>query len=352
MQREVKGLSVQTPQPKNRAGEANGWRTSVAAMHSAINHASSLEELYTHLKTFSSPQGDFPAALADLLVAGIQRAHQLQELHSLQQQSLTTPNGAKQPAAETENRRRDEEQENFACVVSHNLKAPLAAIQGFANILHEELGPCLSNAHRHFLERLRQNAALMEKMVRDLLEFSRLGRYPFTFEMVNVEALVDNVIEDMRLLGQLQSVEFIFSPANFDKLQLYADGDELKTVFENLLTNAVKYRKPDVPLRLEIGWQEQPRFHALWVRDNGMGMEASFQAKAFDLFQRGANVGQIQGTGIGLAIVQRIIENHQGLVRVDSRLAEGTTIYFTLPKLEIPPDKSLPEAGQLLNAPK
>jgi signal transduction histidine kinase len=332
MQKEKKGLSVQTPEPENRAWKANVWRPSVEAIHAAINHASSLEELYCHLKSFSTPQSEFSAALADLLAAGIQRAQHLQELSSLQQQTLTTPNRSEQPATETENHRRDEEQENFAYVVSHNLKAPLAAIQGFANILHEELGPRLSNAHRHFLERLRQNAALMEKMVRDLLEFSRLGRYPFTFEMINVEALVEKVIDDMRLLGQLQNVEFIFSPANFDELRLYADGDELKTVFENLLTNAVKYRKPNAPLRLEIGWEEQPRFHALWVRDNGIGMESSFQAKAFDLFQRGANVGQIQGTGIGLAIVRRIIENHQGLVRVDSRLGEGTTIYFTLPK--------------------
>jgi signal transduction histidine kinase len=335
--RQEKALSVQTPKPKKHASEANGWRTSIEAIHTAIHHASSLEELYCQLKSFSTPPGEFPAAaLADLLVAGIQRAQQLQERRSLQQQNLTKPNSAEQPAAETETRRRDEEQENFVYVVSHNLKAPLASIQGFANILHEELGPRLSKEHRHFLERLRQNAALMEKMVRDLLEFSRLGRYPFTFEMVNVEALVENVIEEMRLLGQLQDVEFIFSPANFDELRLYADGDELKTVFENLLSNAVKYRKPNATLRLEIGWEEQPRFHALWVRDNGIGMEPAFQARAFDLFQRGANVGKIQGTGIGLAIVRRIIENHQGLVRVDSRLGEGTTFYFTLPKLDAP----------------
>jgi signal transduction histidine kinase len=240
-------------------------------------------------------------------------------------------------SAELENRRRDEEQENFVYVVSHSLKTPLAAIQGFANILYDELGPHLSAEHRHFLERLRQNAALMEKMVLDLLEFSRLGRYPFTFEMVEVSALVENVIEDMRLLGQFHDVEFTFSPKNFDKLRLYADADELKTVFENLLTNAVKYRRANAPLRIEIGWDEQPRFHALWVRDNGMGMEPAFQAKAFELFQRGANVGQIPGTGIGLAIVRRIIENHHGLVRIESKLGAGTTIYFTLPKLDAPP---------------
>jgi len=298
-------------------------------------------------KAFSAHDGDLLAALGDLLAAGIQRVQLMEENLRLLRQTVASKNVSAPPLKEIENRRRDEEQENFVYVVSHNLKTPLVSIQGFANILHEELGAHLNKEHRHFLERLRQNAALMEKMVLDLLEFSRLGRYPFTLEMINVSELVESVIEDMRLLGQLHNVEFIFSPKNFDELRLYADGDELKTVFENLLTNAVKYRRPGVPLRLEIGWDEQPRFHALWVRDNGIGMEENFRARAFELFQRGANAGQIQGTGIGLAIVRRIIENHKGLVRVDSKLGEGTAIYFTLPKLDDPPPMAARKTSKL-----
>lgn len=239
--------------------------------------------------------------------------------------------------AERVNRRREEEQEDFVYVVSHNLKTPLAAIQGFANILHEELGPHLNAEHRRFLERLRQNAALMEKMVLNLLEFSRLGHYPFTFEKIGAKTLLQVLIEDMRLLGQLRQVDVIFAPVGENEPQLYADGDELRTVFENLLTNAVKYRRPDVPLRIEIGWEEQPECYTFWVRDNGIGMDEAFQAKAFELFQRGANAGQVQGTGIGLAIVRRIIENHQGTVGLASKLGEGTTISFALPKWDNPP---------------
>jgi len=337
MERKGRELSARTVETNKRANGAQGvidWPALIKTVGAAINHASTLEELHLHLKSFSNPHNGPLASLADLLIAGIQRAQALPaNLHTLQ----PTKSSSNHPVTEIEKRRREEEQENFVYVVSHNLKTPLASIQGFANILHEELGANLNAEHRHFLERLRQNTALMEKMVRDLLEFSRLGRYPFTFEMVNINTLVETVIEDRRLLGQLQDVEFTFSPKNFDELRLYADSDELKTVFENLLTNAVKYRRPHAPLRIEIGWDEQPRFHALWVRDNGIGMEPAFHAKAFELFQRGANVGQIQGTGIGLAIVRRIIENHQGLVRVDSKLGEGTAIYFTLPKLEAPP---------------
>ncbi|MDZ7291810.1 MAG: HAMP domain-containing histidine kinase [candidate division KSB1 bacterium] len=241
---------------------------------------------------------------------------------------------------ELEIQRRSEDLENFVYVISHNLKTPLVSIQGFANILQEELGPALDSGHRHFLERIQKSAASMEKMILDLLEFSRLGHSPFTFEMVNLNELVQSVIEEMRLPGQLHEVEFILPRPPSALPNLYADGDELKTVFENLLNNAVKYRRAGVPLRIEVGCEELPRFHLLWVRDNGMGMDPAFQTKAFDLFQRGPNVGQIQGTGIGLAIVRRIIENHKGLVRIDSQPGEGTTVYFTLPKMEALPPKA------------
>jgi signal transduction histidine kinase len=167
-------------------------------------------------------------------------------------------------------------------------------------------------------------------MILDLLEFSRLGHAPVKFAPVNLKDLVQNVVDEIYLLGQAPEAEFILPRP----VRLYADAAELKTVFENLLNNAVKYRRPQRPLRVEIGWEELPRFHVLWVRDNGIGMEPCFQAKAFDLFQRGSEVAQIPGTGVGLAIVRRIVENHKGVVRLDSKLGEGTTIYFTLPKMQ------------------
>lgn len=234
-----------------------------------------------------------------------------------------------QTTAENLMRNSMEALEDFVYVISHNLKAPIVSIQGFSEILDEEVGPMLAPEQRHFLDRLRKNAALMEKMILDLLEFSRLGHTPVKFEPINLKDLAQSVVDEIRLLGQAPETEFILPRP----IRLYADVAELKTVFENLLSNAVKYRRPESPLCVEIGWEELPRFHVLWVRDNGIGMEPCFQAKAFDLFQRGPDVGQIPGTGVGLAIVRRIVENHQGVVRLDSKLGEGTTIYFTLPKI-------------------
>jgi len=247
--------------------------------------------------------------------------------------------------AELQLQRREEELENFVNVISHNLKTPIISIQGFANLLREELGPQLSPEHLHFLDRIQKNAVLMEKMILDLLEFSRLGRELPKLEEVEVRELLREVLDETKLLEQISRkhekslperdkiapVEFV-APEHLPRLR--ADSSGLKTVFQNLLNNALKYRRAEVPLRIEIGWQELPRFHAFWVRDNGMGIEPLFQKKAFNLFQRGPQVGHISGTGVGLAVVRRIIENHKGLVRMDSKPGEGTTIYFTIPKVE------------------
>ena len=250
-------------------------------------------------------------------------------------------------AAETALLRREKELENLVFVISHNLKTPIVSIQGFASLLRDELEPQLQQEHAHFLDRILKNAALMEKMIQDLLEFHRLGRENAKREWIDLQSVVSRVIDDLKLLEQTS-----LSPSAFGKPaagaktakadfvlpphlpRLLADAQGLKTVFENLLSNAMKYRQPQAPLRVEIGWQEQPRFHAFWVRDNGMGMDAAFQQKAFNLFQRGANAGKIAGSGVGLAIVRRIIEKHQGLIELDSAPGQGTSVYFTLPKLD------------------
>jgi signal transduction histidine kinase len=162
-----------------------------------------------------------------------------------------------------------------------------------------------------------------------------------------LQEIVSHLVNDMKLLEQTSLSPSEFSvPATGNKMpeaefalpphlpRLVAEANGLKAVFENLFSNAMKYRRPETPLRVEVGWQEQPRFHAFWVRDNGMGMEPAFQQKAFNLFQRAPNGGKIAGTGVGLALVRRIIENHKGMIKLESKPGEGTSVYFTIPKLE------------------
>ena len=232
-------------------------------------------------------------------------------------------------SAELESRRRGEELENFVYLISHNLKTPIVSIQGFANLLQEEIGPSLDKEQAHFLERVQKNATMMEKMIVDLLDFFRIGRPQLQLAWTSVVEIVKGVVDEMKLLEHMRDVEFEIAP---DLPLVMADAEGLNVVFQNLLSNAAKYRRPDVPTKIHVGWESQPRFYAFWVQDNGIGMDHGFKDKAFGLFQRGSNTGQIPGTGIGLALVKRIVENHHGLVRIESTPRVGTTVHFTIPK--------------------
>jgi signal transduction histidine kinase len=167
-------------------------------------------------------------------------------------------------------------------------------------------------------------------MIVDLLDFSRLARPSLNLALTHVEEIVRNVVDELKLQENMRDVEFDVAS---DLPAVVADPEGLSIVFQNLIGNAAKYRRPGVPLKIRIGWQSQPRFYAFWVKDNGIGMDPDFREKAFALFQRGANTSQIPGTGVGLALVKRIVENHHGLVHIESASEAGTTVQFTIAKL-------------------
>jgi len=232
-------------------------------------------------------------------------------------------------AAEQESRRRGEELENYIYLISHNLKTPIVSIQGFVNLFFEELGASLSQQNAHYLERIQKNAAMMERMIADLFDFSRMARPQPALSLTSIREIVNDVVNEMRHLGHMREIEFDIAP---DLPEVIADREGMHIAFENLISNAVKYRRPGVPTKIKVGWESLPRFFAFYVQDNGMGFDPGFKEKAFTLFQRGPNTSQIPGTGVGLALVKRIIENHRGLVRIESTLHLGTTVHFTIPR--------------------
>lgn len=232
-------------------------------------------------------------------------------------------------AAEQESKRRGEELENYIYLISHNLKTPIVSIQGFVNLLLDEMGPSLNRQHAHFLERIQKNAAMMEKMIVDLFDFSRMARPELNLGVTRTQEIVQNVVDEMKVFDSMRDVQFEIAS---DLPEIVADTEGIQIVFDNLISNAAKYRRPGVPAKITIGWQSQPRFFAFYVRDNGIGFDPAFRERAFALFQRGPNTGHIPGTGVGLALVKRIIENHQGLVRIESTPQAGTTVHFTIPK--------------------
>ena len=231
--------------------------------------------------------------------------------------------------AEQESKRRGEELENYIYLISHNLKTPIVSIQGFVNLLFEEMGPSLNQQHAHFLERIQKNAVMMEKMIVDLFDFSRMARLQLTLGVTRTQEIVRDVVDEMKAFESMRDVEFEIAQ---DLPEIIADAEGMQIVFDNLISNAAKYRRPGVPAKITVGWQSQPRFFAFHVQDNGIGFDPAFKERAFALFQRGPNTGRISGTGVGLALVKRIIENHHGLVRLESTPQTGTTVHFTIPK--------------------
>ena len=234
------------------------------------------------------------------------------------------------------------ELEAFAYSVSHDLRAPLRAVDGFSRILLDEYGPQLPAEAQHYLEVARNNAVQMGELIDGLLSFSRLGRQPVRKQVVKTGDLVRQVLEDFRPERTGRQVEITVGclPA--------CAGDPLllKQVFTNLLSNALKYTRTRDVAKIEIASADSK---AYYVRDNGVGFDMRYADKLFGVFQRLHKAEEYEGTGVGLAIVQRIIHRLGGRVWAESELNQGATFYFTLaaaPNTAYFEDPSMTEARE------
>ncbi len=233
--------------------------------------------------------------------------------------------------------------DSFAYSVSHDLRAPLRAIDGFSRILLEDHGPELTAEALRCLEIVRNNAIQMNGLIDSLLLFSRLSRQPLQKESVDVRKIVGQALEDLAGERADRRIEFVIGelPA--------CDADPLlfRQVLVNLLSNALKYTRLRSEARIEIGASGQPGEGTVYfVRDNGAGFDLRFADKLFGVFQRLHSAKDYEGTGVGLAIVRRIVTRHGGRVWADGVVDQGATFYFSLPakgRLLVPetvPDKS------------
>jgi PAS domain S-box-containing protein len=219
----------------------------------------------------------------------------------------------------------NKELEAFSYSVSHDLRAPLRHIDGFARILKEEHGPELSkNAIRH-LDRVIQAAVHMGHLVDDLLNLARIGRREFTRRIVKLDALVREAMTDLPDSSG-REIEWRIEPLP----QASCDPGLLKLVLVNLLSNAIKFTRTRPTAVIEVGSREANGVLHFFVRDNGVGFDQKYADKLFGVFQRLHSQEEFEGTGIGLATVQRIIHRHGGEIWAESQLDRGTTFYFTL----------------------
>lgn len=228
--------------------------------------------------------------------------------------------------ARTEELKRiNQELESFSYSISHDLRGPLRAISGFTQILAEEIPSDLNDDAKDAMEEIISNAARMGRLIDDLLEFSRLGKQQLSKVNVNMDELVGSVIADLK--------KTIIGPEVKIKVNqlgiIQGDYGMLKQVVINLISNAIKYSGRKSVQEIEIG--SSTNGSAFYIKDNGAGFDMAYYDKLFGVFQRLHRNDEFEGTGVGLAIAQRIITRHGGKIWAEGKVNQGATFSFSLP---------------------
>ncbi|MGO9614448.1 MAG: sensor histidine kinase [Dissulfurispiraceae bacterium] len=216
----------------------------------------------------------------------------------------------------------------FTATVSHDLKMPLTVIGGFARVLMKAHSNNIDTAGKELLNEIQTYVGRMEKLIEDLLAFSRSGRQKMNISRVDMGNLVRTVVEELRELYVGRTVEVIIQPLP----PAYADYSLIHQVLVNLLLNAFKFTRQREDAAIEVACLEDKNEVTYYVRDNGVGFDAKYQGGLFGAFQQLHRSRQFGGTGVGLSIVKRIIERHGGRVWAEGKVDEGATFFFTLPR--------------------
>lgn len=221
----------------------------------------------------------------------------------------------------------NQELERFSAVAAHDLKSPLNSITQFAELLKEDYGDKLGSDGGELLQVIMNAGARLRNLIDDLLSYARGGKDLGEMTLFDSRLLVDEIIDSLR--GNLQKVNASFEIGPLPAL--YADRTGISQVFQNLISNAIKYRKSE-PLVIQIQSQDSSTGWHFQIADNGIGFQPEDQKSAFDVFKRFGGSQKIEGSGLGLPICKRIIELHGGSIWLTSKKGIGTTFYFTLPK--------------------
>ncbi|WP_018345170.1 sensor histidine kinase [Cytophaga aurantiaca] len=216
------------------------------------------------------------------------------------------------------------ELESFSYSVSHDLRAPLRSINNYTQMLEDAFTQVDEKSAR-LLGNIKRNAFKMDTLIDDLLAFSRLGKKPIQKQVIHMKDLVNNIYNEI----QVHSPKAEFKVANLPEIE--ADYNLLKQVIINLLSNAIKYSSKIEHPVIEVGFTKEADNTVYFVKDNGAGFDMEYSDKLFGVFQRLHSTKEFEGTGVGLAIVKRIIEKHGGKVWANSKVGEGATFYFSFP---------------------
>ncbi len=221
----------------------------------------------------------------------------------------------------------NKELEGFSYYVSHDLRVPLRAIICFSQIFFEDHNENLDKEGKRVLNVVRDNAERMERLIDDLLNFSHLGRKGMKKKSIDIEKMAKDILNELKALNPERKPKITVNtlPA------AYGDESLMREVLINLLSNAIKFSKNEKSSLVEVGGRLEKDENIYYVKDNGVGFDMKYSDKLFGVFQRLHSQEEFKGTGVGLALVQRIIERHAGRVWAEGKVNKGATFYFTLP---------------------
>ena len=283
-----------------------------------------LEAHSTEEHQFSWDDANFLQSIANILSAAITRKQTEAENRQL---NSTLEARVKQRTEQLEEA--NHELEAFCYSVSHDLRAPLRAIQGFAQVLLEDYESLFDDMGREYLNRLITAAGHLDTLILDLLAYSRLGRTQIQLGQVDLATVVQGILQELESELQEKQAQVIIKTT----LPLVKSQQSiLKSIITNLITNAVKFVHPSIRAVVQIWAEERGKYVRLWVEDNGIGIAPEHQERIFRVFERLHGVESYVGTGIGLAIVKRGVESIDGSVGVFSNLNHGSRFWIELPK--------------------
>ncbi len=235
----------------------------------------------------------------------------------------------------------NEELEQFAYVASHDLQEPLRKVRAFGDRLATKYSQSIDDTGRDYIFRMQNAAERMQKLIDDLLQYSRVSRNKREFEIIDLNDVIKEITEDLSV--SIEEKRAVISYQTLPKIK--GDFFQLKQLFQNLISNSIKFAKPNTPPEITISFKaikakktslKKPMYNNYWqinVEDNGIGFDSQFKDKIFTIFQRLHGRHEYKGTGIGLAICARIAENHFGIITAESQLGIGSVFTILFPKL-------------------
>jgi light-regulated signal transduction histidine kinase (bacteriophytochrome) len=279
-----------------------------------------------NVRDWSEAEVDSLKAAAGILSAAIQR--QLND-QAILQLNADLEQRVRLRTAELETANR--ELESFAYSVSHDLRAPLRGIDGYSRLLLDDYQAVLDDQGREYLGNVRQATSKMGQLIDDLLKLSRVTRTEMHSALCDLTGQASQLAAELKRQSPDREVEIIVQPG----MHAFGDANLLRLALENLISNAWKFTSLNPQARIEIGETRQDRQTVFYVRDNGVGFDMKYSHKLFVAFQRLHSAEDFEGTGIGLATVQRIINRHSGRIWAEAAVNQGATFFFTLPGSQV-----------------